>query len=412
MTSFDFTVIGILLCGLALSYFLHQRILAKRIKQSTEVLQKKLSEAENRTREFDVHTHQLSAASEQIKRENKKIDDAKNLFEEKNKKLWQMSEAVYREKKKVDDEIEKLKEEKEKLEGEKKKVDEKVKKLWLQSTAIHKEKEKIEQIKAIIEQKHRDVTESITYAKRIQTAILPLKHEIQAALPDSFVLFMPRDIVSGDFYWFTTKGDKSYMAAVDCTGHGVPGAFMSMVGHTLLNEIIEQKGLTDPGKILNELDNSVRFILKQDNFETSTRDGMDVCLCVFNNKTKEVQYAGANRPLWVIRHSALHPVPEANLEETKATKAAIGGIREEEVIFKTHHVTLQKGDSLFLSTDGYADQFSPDDKKLMTRKFKNTLLAIQNKTMQEQGKYLEEFHDAWKGNMEQTDDVLVIGVRV
>ena len=337
--------------------------------------------------------------------------DTKKL-EEKNKKLFLMSEAVYKEKKKVDDEIEKLKLEKEKLELEKKKVDEKVKKLWQQSTAIHKEKEKVEKIKAIIEQKHRDVTESITYAKRIQTAILPLKNEIQAALPESFVLFMPRDIVSGDFYWFTTKNDQIFIAAVDCTGHGVPGAFMSMVGHTLLNEIIEQKGLTEPGKILNELDNSVRFILKQDNYETSTRDGMDICLCVFDKGKNIVQYAGANRPFWIIRNISPSSDVGGELEEIKATKAAIGGMREQEVVFQTHNVPLQTGDSIYLSSDGYGDQFSPDDKKLMTRKFKETLLSIQNKSMQEQGKFLEEFHNNWKGNMEQTDDVLVIGVRV
>ena len=337
--------------------------------------------------------------------------DTKKL-EEKNKKLFQMSEAVYREKKKVDEEIEGLKLEKEKLEAEKKKVDEKVKKLWQQSTAIHKEKEKVEKIKAIIEQKHRDVTESITYAKRIQTAILPLKHEIHAALPESFVLFMPRDIVSGDFYWFTVKNDKTFLAAVDCTGHGVPGAFMSMVGHTLLNEIIDQKGITDPGKILNELDNSVRFVLKQDNYETSTRDGMDICLCVFDKGKNIVHYAGANRPFWIIRSISTSSDVGGELEEIKATKAAIGGMREQEVVFQTHNVPLQTGDSIYLSSDGYGDQFSPDDKKLMTRKFKETLLSIQYKSMQEQGKYLEEFHNNWKGGMEQTDDVLVIGVRI
>lgn len=338
-------------------------------------------------------------------------ENASKKLEDKNRKLFQMSEAVYREKKKVDEENESLRLEKEKLELEKKKVDEKIKKLWQQSTAIHKEKEKIEKIKAIIEQKHKDVTESITYAKRIQTAILPLKSEIHSALPSSFVLFMPRDIVSGDFYWFSQKEDKTIIAAVDCTGHGVPGAFMSMVGHTLLNEIIDQKGLTDPGKILNELDNSVRFVLKQDNDETSTRDGMDICLCVIEHGNGIVHYAGASRPLWIIRNSQ-DPEQAYHLEEIKATKAAIGGIREEDVTFLAHTIKLEQGDTLYLTTDGYADQFSSSDKKLMTRKFKELLLSVQEESMEEQMNFLQTFINEWKVETEQTDDILVIGVKL
>jgi serine phosphatase RsbU (regulator of sigma subunit) len=333
--------------------------------------------------------------------------DTKKL-EEKNRKLFQMSEAVYREKKKVDEENELLKTEKEKLELEKKKVDEKIKKLWQQSTAIHKEKEKVEKMKEIIEQKHQDVTESITYAKRIQSAILPLFSVIQTALPESFVLYIPRDIVSGDFYWFLDKGDKTYLAAVDCTGHGVPGAFMSMVGHTLLNEIIDQKGISDPGMILNELDNSVRFVLKQDNYESSTRDGMDICLITLDKQKSTIEYAGANRPLWIVRKTKGNLI----LDEIKATKTAIGGIREEEVNFISHAIPVNPGDSIYLTTDGFADQFSADDKKFMTRKLKDLLLSVQDKSMQEQMKLLEEYHLEWKGNADQTDDVLVIGVRV
>jgi len=263
-------------------------------------------------------------------------------------------------------------------------------------------------MKEIIEQKHQDVTESITYAKRIQSAILPLISVIQAAKPESFVLYIPRDIVSGDFYWFLEKGDKIYLAAVDCTGHGVPGAFMSMVGHTLLNEIIDQKGISDPGMILNELDNSVRFVLKQDNFESSTRDGMDICLVIFEKNKNTIEYAGANRPLWIVHEHE----GSFSLEEIKATKTAIGGIREEEVNFESHKIAVNSGDSIYLSTDGYADQFSADDKKFMTRKLKDLLLSVQDKSMKEQMQFLEEYHAEWKGSAEQTDDVLVIGVRI
>jgi serine phosphatase RsbU (regulator of sigma subunit) len=383
-------------------------------------LKKKLSEKEKHF--TSLETERINLASE------------KQKLEEKNKKLFLMSETVYKEKKKVYEEIEKLRIEKEKLETEKKKVDGKIKKLWQQSTAIYREKEKVEKIKTVIEQKHREVTESITYAKRIQTAILPRIDEIRAVLSKSFILFLPRDIVSGDFYWFTVKNDKIFLAAVDCTGHGVPGALMSMVGNTLLNEIIIQMGVSEPGKILKELDNNVRFVLKQDNSETSTRDGMDICLCVFEFPSPEeiakqevrLQYAGANRPLWIIRKtptSPLNPLSQGRgeneqggimreVEEIKGTKAAIGGLRETEVNFQTHNVLLQPGDSIYLFSDGYADLFGANDRKLMSKKFKEILLSVQNKTMQEQGKYLEEFHNNWKGNTEQTDDVLVIGVRI
>jgi serine phosphatase RsbU (regulator of sigma subunit) len=329
-------------------------------------------------------------------------------LEEKNRKLFQMSEAVYKEKKKVDEELEKLSTEKQKLEVDKKKVDDKVKKLWEQSTAIYKEKERVEKLKEVIELKHNEVTESINYAKRIQNAILPLQSEIDKAFTENFVLFKPRDIVSGDFYWFFSHNDKNLIAAIDCTGHGVPGAFMSMIGHTLINEIVVQLNIVDPGEILNQLDSKLRHVLKQDNSDDSTRDGMDICLCVFDKNLESLMYAGANRPLWLVKKTDNIPF---QLNETKATKTAIGGIHEREIKFLTHQIGLEKGDTVYLSTDGFADQFNKEDEKLMTKRFKELILSFQNNSLAEQKRHLDNFHINWRGETEQTDDVLVIGIR-
>ena len=329
----------------------------------------------------------------------------KEKLAEKNKKMWAMNEAVYKEKKKVDEELEKLNEEKLKLEQAKSKLDEKVKKLWATSTAVHKEKERINILKQEIERKHQEILDSVTYAQRIQEAILPARTEINQVIPQNLILFKPRDIVSGDFYWFSHKGEESILACVDCTGHGVPGAFMSMIGNTLLNQIVNERDIVQPNLILNELNKEITSALKQDAAGSDSRDGMDISIIKINFEKNELQYAGANRPLYYVRNN--------ELTETKANKVAIGGhMQEEEKNFSNHVFELQKGDTIYLSSDGFADQFSPADKKLMTKRFKEILLSIQHLSMPEQEQYLAQYIDEWRGSMEQTDDVLVVGVRV
>jgi serine phosphatase RsbU (regulator of sigma subunit) len=323
---------------------------------------------------------------------------------EKNKRIWAMSEAVYKEKKKVDEELEKLNAEKEKLEAAKNKLDEKVKKLWQTSTAVHKEKERINTLKQEIEIKHREIVDSVTYAQRIQEAILPARSEINREIPENFILFKPRDIVSGDFYWFSQKGKLSIIACVDCTGHGVPGAFMSMIGNTLLNQIVNEKDITQPALILNKLNKEITNALKQDSEGSDSRDGMDIAICSIDHDKKILQYAGANRPLYFIRN--------AELTETKANKVAIGGhLQDGEKLFHNHQWELQSGDTFYLSTDGYADQFNPADKKLMTKRFKELLINIHQEKMENQHLFLDNFINDWKGSTEQTDDILVLGFR-
>lgn len=256
-----------------------------------------------------------------------------------------------------------------------------------------------------IEEKNENITDSINYAKRIQQAKLPKREEIYSALPNSFVLFKPKAIVSGDFYFFSKNNKSIFIASADCTGHGVPGAFMSMLCSEKLEDAVSQS--TDTSEILRQLNKGIKTSLRQSDSHESTRDGMDIALCSINTDSGVIKYAGANRPLWIIRNGQME------VEEIKATKKAIGGFTEDSQHFHTHIVQLQRGDTFYLSTDGYADTFGGQkNKKLTTKKFKQILLDIQHKTMQEQELHLENFLENWKAGTEQVDDILVIGIRL
>ncbi len=274
-----------------------------------------------------------------------------------------------------------------------------------QKLIIEAQKSEVEKSKNIIEEKNKDITDSINYARRIQHAKLPKQEEIISAFPDSLILFKPKDIVSGDFYFYHKKDDTSFIAAVDCTGHGVPGAFMSLIGSDKLEEAVSKSSNTS--EILSRLNMGVKIALKQSESDDSTRDGMDIALCSVDTKNRIINYAGANRPIWIIRKNK----PE--VEEIKATKKAIGGFTEDNQHFDSHEIQLQQGDTFYIFSDGYADTFSGENsKKLTTKKFKEILLRIQEKTMVEQKKHLDEFIESWKDNTEQVDDILVIGIRL
>ena len=255
----------------------------------------------------------------------------------------------------------------------------------------------------IIEEKNKDITDSINYARTIQQAILPFDHCIAAALKEYFVLFKPRDIVSGDFYWFTEKDNYVFLAVADCTGHGVPGAFMSMIGSATLTHAVSEKGLTEPGKILSESNRKIKEALKQT--ENKNRDGMDISLLRFEkNNLNKIQFAGAMRTLYHIN---------GQLNEVKGDKLAIGGTTDDSFQYTNHELTLQKGDTLYISSDGYADQFGGSDgKKFRTGNLKKLLLSIRDKPMDEQKKILDEAFETWKDTLVQVDDVCIIGVRV
>ncbi|MEP7169874.1 MAG: SpoIIE family protein phosphatase, partial [Bacteroidota bacterium] len=258
--------------------------------------------------------------------------------------------------------------------------------------------------KNIIEIKNKEITDSLIYAKRIQSAILPDIKLIYKTLEQSFILYLPKDIVSGDFYAFAQKNDKVLIAAADCTGHGVAGAFMSMIGSSLLNSIINEKNITEPALVLDELNEGIIQSLKQR--ESESNDGMDISLCAFDLKNNSVQFSGAYRPLWLIRNNELLVY--------KSNKFPIGGqqIQHEEK-FSQHKIKLQANDTVYIFSDGFADQFGGEKgKKLMMKKFKELLLSIQKFSMHEQEDYLKEHFEKWKKNHEQVDDVLVIGIRI
>lgn len=273
------------------------------------------------------------------------------------------------------------------------------------TTEVVKQKEELIEKNTIIEVAYNDIKSSINYAKRIQEAILPIKDEIKDSFPNSFIFFKPRDVVSGDFYWFTNHNNCFIIACVDCTGHGVPGAFMSMIGNTLLNEIVIEKNITKPSEILNLLHERVRQSLKQDMENSETRDGMDVSICVINNNKMELQYAGANRSLLFIRDS--------KLQEIKPNKQPIGGDQmDEDRIFTNHSIDLRENDSIYMTTDGFADQFGGEKgKKYMVKRFHQTLIEIQEISMEAQDKKLETIISNWQGSLEQVDDILVIGIK-
>lgn len=256
-----------------------------------------------------------------------------------------------------------------------------------------------------IEAQKKEIQDSINYAQNIQSAVLPDTSEIEKHFTEMFIFYRPKDVVSGDFFWYNKTKDGVLIAAADCTGHGVPGAFMSMIGSYELNNSVSEKGIFEPGKILSHINVSLKKRLRQNAEQSNSKDGMDIAICGFDLKNNKLQYAGANRPLYIIRDNK--PL------EFAPTKAAIGGYTEDNKEFNNTDIQLQKGDCVYMYTDGYSDQFGGEkNKKLTTKNFKTLLQSIANLNMKEQYKALEKYFYEWKGNFEQLDDVLVIGIRI
>ncbi|MEI9922145.1 MAG: PAS domain S-box protein [Bacteroidota bacterium] len=256
-----------------------------------------------------------------------------------------------------------------------------------------------------IQEKNKKINDSINYARRIQNAILPDNIIIGKALPDSFVLYKPRDVVSGDFPWFVQSGDNIFIAAVDCTGHGVPGALLSLIGYFLLNDIVRSRGITEPGKILDLLDEGVTQTLKQDRGDAATKDGMDIALCRIDVKKKLVEYAGAHRPLLVMKNGVM--------EEIKGDRFPVGGgIARNQVSFNTSRVQLNLGDSIYFSSDGFPDQFGgTDGRKLGSKKMRELVEKNHELRGPDAMNAFDEAWETWRGSHKQTDDVLLIGIR-
>ena len=270
-----------------------------------------------------------------------------------------------------------------------------------QKEEIESQRDKLAGQNDEIQKINKDITSSIEYAKRIQTAMLPLESNIQAHLEDYFILFKPRDIVSGDFYWFTHKNDKTFIAAVDCTGHGVPGAFMSMIGAEILTTIVNNKEVYDAAEILFLLNKYIRTALKQD--ATENQDGMDMALCVIDKKNETVEFSGAKNPLFVIQ--------DGELTKIKGSRQSIGGYQFGE--FEKHTVKYTTPSWFYIFSDGYADQFGGENQsKFMIKHFKKILMNNYQKSMKEQNEILDKAISNWMISTRQTDDILVIGFKL
>jgi len=279
----------------------------------------------------------------------------------------------------------------------------------------------IELSRIILEQKNKEVMDSINYAKKIQDAILPPRKYYQSLLADVFVFYRPKDIVAGDFYWFDKVGNNIFFAVADCTGHGVPGAMVSVICHSALNRSVKEFGLITPAEILEKTSELVlETFVKSDR---EVKDGMDIALCVTDIKTNQLIFSGANNPVWIIKNSTtetLHNIPAKNiiandehiLVELRGTKQPIGHTHKK-IAFINQHLQLEKGDTIYLSSDGYIDQFGGDKgKKLKGKFFKEKLLQIQNSSMNVQQEMIVSVFDNWKGDLEQVDDVCVIGLKI
>ena len=294
--------------------------------------------------------------------------------------------------------------EQQKLEIEKSEITERNKKLWEMSLAVQKEKEHIEILKNDIEEKHHSVTDSISYARRIQLAVLPPKMILKLSFADFFLFWRPRDIVSGDFYWMKRQGDIVAFTVADCTGHGVPGAFMSLLGITFLNEICKDLDEnTQPGEVLEKLRADIIRALSQDSTFGKQDDGMDMAFCVLNLETNKLRFAGANNPMYLIRNG--------ELTEYKPVKNPIGSyvfVRP----FETAEADVQSGDWIYMFSDGYSDQFGDENRKLTYKKFRELLTSVSALPGKFQSERLSSFLTKWRGTMPQLDDVLVGGYQI
>lgn len=302
------------------------------------------------------------------------------------------------------------------LRREKRILEEKVRERTLE---VVKQKEEIEaqrdeieaqrdlatQQRDMITQQKQEITDSIHYARRIQAALLPPTQILNKHTSDHFILFKPKDIVSGDFYWMTEKNEKLIVTAVDCTGHGVPGAFMSMLGVSYLNEIVNMMDEVDAGELLNQMREYVIHSLRQKETEGESKDGMDMALCIIDTRGQTLQFAGANNPLYLLRNG--------ELIETRGDKMPIGIHARDDQSFTKHTIDLRDGDSIYLFSDGYADQFGgPEGKKFKYKPFKNLLISNNHLPMDEQKKVLDQTFMSWKGDLPQIDDVVVIGIKL
>jgi serine phosphatase RsbU (regulator of sigma subunit) len=279
---------------------------------------------------------------------------------------------------------------------------------WRERDMKKKLAETIEELnltRKIVENQNQRITESINYSKKIQQAINPTENDLRSRFPESFILYQPKDVISGDFPWLFSTGDYTYVAAVDCTGHGVPGAMMSMIGSLLLKDITSNGQMLMPAAILRKLHESVVETLKQDSLAGNSNDGMDMAICCIDKKNKQIIFSGAHRPLFYRRNG--------EITVYSGDKFPIGGMHyKNKNSFTDETINFKEGDSIFLFTDGLPDQTGgPEKKKLMSKNVKTFFEERSSMDLQDLKNELTDYLSAWKGNNKQVDDILIIGIK-
>jgi len=282
-------------------------------------------------------------------------------------------------------------------------------KIRTQRDEIELQRDELETHRDMVVHQKNEIIESINYAQRIQSAMLPPDTYFSELLNEHFVLYKPRDIVSGDFYWIRQVKQYIVLVVADCTGHGVPGAFMSMLGMSNLNEIVQRREITQAKDVLNELRKQIKRSLRQQGKRDESKDGIDMAICVLDLKSMKMQYAGANIPLYLIKD--VKGTPE--LKEIKPDRMPLGYYHTKDISFVNHDIQLEMGDSFYMFSDGFVDQVGGEQKKkFLSKNFKNLLLEIQDRTMHDQKEILEKTLANWMGDTSQIDDLLVVGVKV
>ncbi|TAD99232.1 MAG: HAMP domain-containing protein [Bacteroidetes bacterium] len=348
---------------------------------------------------IEIQNQSLKVAFTEINQQKEEIEAQRDSIEIQNAELQKTSKEIHEQNLKIQ-------EQRDHLIAMIDKINFQNTEITAQRNEIANKSAQLEMAISQLQRKNKDITASITYAKRIQTAMLPSKEFIGHFLTDFFVFFVPRDIVSGDFYWFQPRDGKLVLAVVDCTGHGVPGALMSMIGDAVLHQVVTEKGILSADLILNELHSRVRMALKQ-NYSDS-KDGMDAVITIIDQSAKKMEYAGAMNPFYYVQNNYFH--------EIKADKRAVGGklmLGETARIFTKHTIDISEPTTIYLCSDGYQDQFGGEfDRKFMVRKLRELLFSISDKSMKEQEIILLDTFLNWKGNQNQLDDILIFGVKV
>ena len=341
----------------------------------------------------------------ELEKKFREVNERKEEVEKEIGFFIKQGDIVTKQRAKIQQERDELATEKTEMIKQKELMEEELDFIMKQGDKIAEQKAKIIKQHKIVKKQKQKIEDSIFYAKRIQSAVLPPNRFIQHLLVDHFIFYKPRDIVSGDFYWIKQIDDKILIAAADCTGHGVPGALMSMLGITFLNEIVNKNPQLHANEVLNELRMHVISSLRQTGGRGESRDGMDMALCIIDNKKRIMEYAGANNPLYLLRNK--------ELEAVKADRMPIGIHRKAKEPFKNNVIDLKNDDIVYIFSDGFIDQFGGEHgHKYMAGNFKKLLLSIQEKPMKDQKEILEQTFNEWKGNHKQLDDILVIGFKI